>query len=136
MLGGWGSDLLDRLGMHYWTASGSVRGVVDFIRAGEARYNVADLFIVGATPLLLLAVGFLSWRAADRPDTLRAAGRAPSPAGTDAGAGRRRPYRARCRAWRGKLRRGEDCPRARQPPGGLACALSRGRVVPRRFEAP
>jgi len=73
MLGGWGSDLLDRLGMHYWTASGSVRGVVDFIRAGEARYNVADLFIVGATPLFLLAVGFLSWRAADRPDTLRAA---------------------------------------------------------------
>ena len=72
MLGGWGSDLLDRLGMHYWTASGSVRGVVDFIRAGEARYNVADLFIVGATPLFLLAVGFLSWRA-DRPDTLRAA---------------------------------------------------------------
>jgi hypothetical protein len=46
--------------------------VVDFIRAGEARHNVADLFIVGATPLFLLAVGFLSWWA-DRPDTLRAA---------------------------------------------------------------
>jgi hypothetical protein len=47
MLGGWCSNLLDRLGLHYWTAPGSVRGVVDFIRVGGARYNVADLFIVG-----------------------------------------------------------------------------------------
>jgi hypothetical protein len=31
MTGGWGSNLFDRLGMHYWTAPGSVRGVVDFI---------------------------------------------------------------------------------------------------------
>src|ERR1700733_15583871 len=27
MIGGWGSNLLDRLGAHYWTAPGSVRGV-------------------------------------------------------------------------------------------------------------
>jgi lipoprotein signal peptidase len=50
MLGGWGSNLLDRLGMHYWTAPGSVRGVVDFIYVGGAHYNVADFFIIGATP--------------------------------------------------------------------------------------
>ena len=62
MLGGWGSNLLDRLGMHYWTAPGSVRGVVDFIRIAGASYNVADLFIIGATPLFLLAVGFLGLR--------------------------------------------------------------------------
>src|SRR5882762_335425 len=31
MLGGWSSNLLDRLGMHYVTAPGSVRGAVDFI---------------------------------------------------------------------------------------------------------
>jgi lipoprotein signal peptidase len=55
MLGGWSSNLLDRLGLHYWTAPGSVRGVVDFIPVGGACYNVADLFIVGATPLFLLA---------------------------------------------------------------------------------
>src|SRR6202044_2338329 len=34
MTGGWGSNLLDRLGSHYWTAPGSVRGVVDFIHFG------------------------------------------------------------------------------------------------------
>jgi lipoprotein signal peptidase len=61
MLGGWGSDLIDRLGLHYWTAPDSVRGVVDFIPAGAFRYNVADLFIAGATPIFLLAVGFLGW---------------------------------------------------------------------------
>jgi lipoprotein signal peptidase len=59
MLGGWSSNLLDRLGLHYWIAPGSVRGVVDFIPAGGVRFNVADLFIVGATPLFLLAAGFL-----------------------------------------------------------------------------
>jgi lipoprotein signal peptidase len=73
MLGGWGSNLLDRLGMHYLTAPGSVRGVVDFIPVGGARCNVADLFIVGAAPLFLLAVGFLGRGAAERPDTVRAA---------------------------------------------------------------
>lgn len=45
MLGGWGSNLLDRLGMHYWTAPGSVRGVVDFIHVGGGQYNIADLLM-------------------------------------------------------------------------------------------
>jgi lipoprotein signal peptidase len=72
MLGGCASNLLDRLGMHYWTAPGSVRGVVDFISAAGSTYNVADCFIVGATPLLLLAVGLLKWRARNRPSTVRA----------------------------------------------------------------
>ena len=45
--------------MHYWTAPGSVRGAVDFIHIGSHYYNVADLFIGGATPLLLLALGVL-----------------------------------------------------------------------------
>jgi lipoprotein signal peptidase len=67
MLGGWSSNLLDRLGLHYWTAPGSVRGVVDFICVSGAYYNVADLFIVGATPLFLLAVGVLGWGMADWP---------------------------------------------------------------------
>jgi lipoprotein signal peptidase len=73
MLSGWSSNLLDRLGMHYWTAPGSVRGVVDFIRIDGAVYNVADMCIIGATPLFLLAVGFLGLKAADRPTVVRAA---------------------------------------------------------------
>ena len=73
VLGGWGSNLLDRLGMHYWTAPGSVRGVIDFIRIAGPSYNVADLLIIGATPLFLLAVGFLRLAATDRPAMVRAA---------------------------------------------------------------
>jgi lipoprotein signal peptidase len=57
MIGGWSSNLLDRLGMHYWTAPGSVRGAVDFIPLGQNYYyNVADLFIVGGTTMFVLAV--------------------------------------------------------------------------------
>ncbi|TVT25038.1 signal peptidase II [Amycolatopsis acidiphila] len=67
MLGGWSSNLLDRLGMHYWTAPGSVRGAVDFIQVGQSYYNIADFFIIGATPLFLLALGYLRWKAANRP---------------------------------------------------------------------
>jgi lipoprotein signal peptidase len=69
MTGGWGSNLLDRLGIHYWTAPGSVRGVVDFIHIGGHYYNVADFFIIGGTPLFLLAAGYLGVRAARRPIT-------------------------------------------------------------------
>ncbi len=58
MTGGWGSNLLDRLGFHYWTAPGSIRGVVDFIHIGVHYYNVADLFIISCTPLFLLAAGY------------------------------------------------------------------------------
>ncbi len=67
MAGGWSSNLLDRLGIHYWTAPGSVRGVVDFIHVGGHYYNVADIFIIGCTPLVLLAAGYQGVRAARRP---------------------------------------------------------------------
>ena len=67
MLGGWASNLLGRLGMHYWTAPGSVRGVVDFIRLGVHRYNVADVVITGATLLFLMAVLSLARRPLVRP---------------------------------------------------------------------
>jgi lipoprotein signal peptidase len=60
---GWSSNLLDRLGMHYWTAPGSVRGAVDFIHLGDHYFNVADFFIILGTPLLLLSVGLLGRRA-------------------------------------------------------------------------
>jgi len=56
VIGGWGSNLLDRLGVHYWTAPDSVRGVVDFIHVDGAYYNVADSFIIFGTPLLILAL--------------------------------------------------------------------------------
>jgi len=84
MIGGWASNLLDRVGIHYWTAPGSVRGVVDFIHFGGHYYNVADFFIIGCTPLFLLAAGYERMRAARRP---AAAGRVPPPA------------RSRARAW-------------------------------------
>ncbi|MBV9446761.1 MAG: signal peptidase II [Streptosporangiaceae bacterium] len=67
MTGGWGSNLSDRLGMHYWTAPGSVRGVVDFVHIGEHYYNAADFFIICCTPLFLLAAGYQGVRAARRP---------------------------------------------------------------------
>jgi lipoprotein signal peptidase len=51
-IGGWASNLVDRLGLHYWTAPGSVRGAVDFIPFGDIYFNVADVFImVGTLPL-------------------------------------------------------------------------------------
>jgi lipoprotein signal peptidase len=69
MIGGWSSNLLDRLGMHYWTAPGSVRGAVDFIHIGGYSWNVADFFIVGATPLFLLAAAHRVTRVAGRAAT-------------------------------------------------------------------
>jgi lipoprotein signal peptidase len=77
MAGGWGSNLLDRLGIHYWTAPGSVRGVVDFIHVGGHYYNVADFFIIGCTPLFVLAAGYQGVREARRPV---ASGKEPPPA--------------------------------------------------------
>jgi lipoprotein signal peptidase len=72
MVGGWASNLLDRLGMHYLTAPGSIRGAVDFISAGGHSWNVADFVIIGTTPLFLLAtadpVNYAAKRAA-RPAT-------------------------------------------------------------------
>lgn len=66
IVGGWASNLLDRLGMHYLTAPGSVRGAVDFIGVGGKCWNLADFFIIGATPLFLLATIRLARRAANR----------------------------------------------------------------------
>lgn len=71
MAGGWSSNLMDRLGMHYWTAPGSVRGVVDFIHVGAYFYNIADVFIIGCTPLFLLAAGYEGVRAVMRPAAAR-----------------------------------------------------------------
>jgi lipoprotein signal peptidase len=51
---GWMSNLVDRLGMHYVTAPGSVRGAVDFIHIGRDYLNVADFFIIAGTVLFLL----------------------------------------------------------------------------------
>jgi lipoprotein signal peptidase len=76
MTGGWVSNLSDRVGMHYLTAPGSVRGAVDFMHLGEHYYNIADFFIIGCTPLFLLAAGYQGVRAARRP---YAAGSAPPP---------------------------------------------------------
>lgn len=43
---GWTSNLLDRFGLHEWTAPGTVRGVVDFIpTGGGSRSNLADGWI-------------------------------------------------------------------------------------------
>ena len=71
MAGGWGSNLLDRLGAHYWTAPGSVRGAVDFIHVGGHFYNVADMFIIVCTPLFLLAAGYQGVQAVRRPAAAR-----------------------------------------------------------------
>jgi lipoprotein signal peptidase len=53
---GWSSNALDRLGLHFWTAPGSVRGAVDFIPFHHCIYNVADFFIIGGTGFLLAVV--------------------------------------------------------------------------------
>lgn len=77
--GGWGSNLLDRLGVHYWTAPGSVRGAVDFIHIGGHYYNVADFFIIGATPAFVLAAGYYGARAVARRGQARTAPRPARP---------------------------------------------------------
>jgi lipoprotein signal peptidase len=66
VIGGWSSNLLDRLGMHYWTAPGSMRGAVDFLHLGRHYYNVADLFIIGATPVFFLVISYLGIRVMNR----------------------------------------------------------------------
>ncbi len=93
MIGGWGSNLLDRLGIHYWTAPGSVRGVVDFIHLGGHYYNVADLFIISCTPLFLLAAGYQGLRAARRLAPVARAGARSAPPSAPG------PARARVRVW-------------------------------------
>lgn len=77
MIGGWGSNLLDRLGVHYLTAPDSVRGAVDFIHLHGQYYNVADFFIISCTPVFLLAALYqgvrMAMRAARRPAGARSA---------------------------------------------------------------
>jgi lipoprotein signal peptidase len=55
---GWTSNLLDRFGLHQWSAPDSPRGVVDFIPSGGvSRCNVADLWIVLGALVLGYAIG-------------------------------------------------------------------------------
>jgi lipoprotein signal peptidase len=55
MIGGWSSNLLDRLGLHGATAPGSVRGAIDFIHLGPPYWNLADFVIIGAAALFVVA---------------------------------------------------------------------------------
>jgi lipoprotein signal peptidase len=55
MISGWGSNLLDRLGMHAVTAPGSDRGAIDFIPLGPVSFNLADVVITVGTVLYLVA---------------------------------------------------------------------------------
>jgi lipoprotein signal peptidase len=71
VIGGWASNLLDRLGLHYVTAPGSARGAMDFIHVAGVNFNVADFFIMGATPLFVLAVAYRGWRMGNRPRATR-----------------------------------------------------------------
>ena len=72
MIGGWSSNLLDRLGLHYWTAPGSARGAVDFLPFVHHMTNVADFAIGGATLVFVLAVGCVGRRSAYRSAAVRA----------------------------------------------------------------
>jgi lipoprotein signal peptidase len=80
-IGGWTSNLLDRLGLHAWTVPGTVRGALDFIPLAGYYYNIADVFIVVATPLFVLSVG---WWLAGRAGHRRAGLPAPGSTGTPA----------------------------------------------------
>lgn len=44
-LAGWASNLADRLGTHYLTAPGSVRGAVDYLPIAGRSWNLADVAI-------------------------------------------------------------------------------------------
>jgi lipoprotein signal peptidase len=56
VLAGWSSNVCDRLGLHYWTAPGSRRGVIDFLPFWGRLWNVADLAILAGSGLLLPAL--------------------------------------------------------------------------------
>ena len=60
---GWTANLLDRFGLHQWTAPGSRRGVIDFIPSGgPSRCNIADLAIVAGLVVLVLSFAIRHWR--------------------------------------------------------------------------
>lgn len=81
MLAGWASNLGDRIGLHQYTAPGSERGVVDFLRFHGRLWNLADIVIIAGAALCLVAAGPLVRRrraplASERWST---ASTAPSP---------------------------------------------------------
>ena len=86
-LAGWVSNLADRLGLHYWTAPGSVRGAVDFLRAGPGSvYNGADVAIIVGTAGL--GISLYCYRHRDHEvRALEAAARSPRPARSSSGWG-------------------------------------------------
>lgn len=82
VLAGWSSNLLDRLGMHYVTAPGSVRGAVDFVPWLHRYWNLADfVIIIGTAALLvslaLVAVGMLAGSTRRRAARMRSHVRRP-----------------------------------------------------------
>jgi lipoprotein signal peptidase len=79
MISGWGSNLLDRLGMHTLTAPGSARGAIDFIPLGPAYFNLADAVIAAATVLYLVAAIAGARRSGRAAATSRALRLVPSP---------------------------------------------------------
>lgn len=58
-LAGWASNLGDRLGLHFWTAPGSMRGVVDFLPWDGRYWNLADAAIIAGSAVFATA---LLWR--------------------------------------------------------------------------
>jgi len=55
-LAGWASNLGDRLGLHFWTAPGSMRGVVDFLPWDGRYWNLADAAIIVGTAVFVAAL--------------------------------------------------------------------------------
>jgi lipoprotein signal peptidase len=56
LIGGWTSNLCDRLGLRYFVAPGSRRGVLDFLHFWGRLWNVADLAILAGSALLVPAL--------------------------------------------------------------------------------
>lgn len=68
VLAGWVSNLGDRLGLHFWTAPGSMRGVVDFVPFDGRYWNLADAAILIGSVIFALALpGRLLHALATRP---------------------------------------------------------------------
>jgi lipoprotein signal peptidase len=71
IVGGWASNILDRLGLHNVTAPGSARGVVDFIPDGTpGRSNTADACIAVGAVLFGYAIVRRRWSGERRDGNL------------------------------------------------------------------
>jgi lipoprotein signal peptidase len=129
MISGWGSNLLDRLGMHALTAPGSDRGAVDFIPLGPVFFNLADVVIVAATVLYVVAAvaGVRRGLVIEVVPILSAAIGAPSDGGGASGA-QHRPRRLHRRAHRLQARALRNGPLGCRPRRGAA----RHPIGPRR----